>query len=166
MVFPNTIIQSPWLEMALDCLGTQMKSWKRAPTSWDCLASTSEEQCAPRTLTRSNTYLLTMLSHWSGGKSGHPGKRRVFLTTRVGWTPQSSRRLRHCWTSDSSLAQRTAEIPFQGKSPSLTQALWHFLDPSSTSSNSKLTECCLLASLGLDGVRMNLMSGSGSAPCG
>ena len=26
-----------------------------------------------------------MLSHWSGGKSGHPGQRRIFLTTRAHW---------------------------------------------------------------------------------
>ena len=67
MVFPKAMTQSPWLVMALDCLGTRMESWKRSPGSWDYLASISEEW-APRTLAWSTTYPLTMLSHWLGGK--------------------------------------------------------------------------------------------------
>jgi hypothetical protein len=101
-----------------------------------------------------------MLSHWSGGKSGHPGERRSFLTIRVESVAQLSRRSSHCWTSGPSLARRTAEVPFQGKSSSLTQALWRFLDPSSIFSDSKSTECCLLAFLGLDEMVMNSISGS------
>ena len=109
-----------------------------------------------------HAYPLTMLSHWSGGKSGHPGESRIFLTTYVGSADQSSRRSRHCWTSGSSWARRTEAVPFQRKSPSLTEGLWRFLDPSSDSSPFASTWCCLLKSAGSPEAGMNSTTGSGS----
>ena len=75
---------------------------------------------------------------------------------------QSSRSSRHCWTSGSSLTQRTAEVPFQVKRSSSTEVLWRLHAPFSVFSDFELMEWYLCGSAGSDEASYNLVAGS---PC-